>query len=94
MLCGRQPGGTHTTDSGICRATVEKRLDGTHGGINAGRACWVVAGTAGKGNGSCTFARHGKNCRVCDFYKIVRKEEGDNIRPTFFLMKILEEETP
>ncbi len=43
--CGREPGGAHANNLGICSATVETRLDGIHDGRNAGRSCWVVAGT-------------------------------------------------
>ncbi len=92
MLCGREPGGAHAKDLGVCRTALEERLNGTHGGMNGGRACWVVAGTLGKQTVSCTFAVQGMKCRSCDFYKIVKEEEGDNFRPTFFLIKLLEEE--
>ncbi|GBE00072.1 hypothetical protein BMS3Abin07_02118 [bacterium BMS3Abin07] len=37
--CGRQPGGEHEIDLGVCPATVEGRLDGVHDGVTAGRAC-------------------------------------------------------
>jgi len=29
----------------VCPAVVETRLNGVHGGANAGRSCWVVDGT-------------------------------------------------
>ncbi len=74
--CGRQTGGEHVHDLGICPATAEKRLDGTHEGKNAGRACWVVAGTLCKGEVQGSFAQKYKNCEKCDFYQAVRKEEG------------------
>ena len=59
-----------------CPANSEKRLDGIHGGKNAGRACWVVTGTLCKGGISGTFAQKYKDCHECEFYKIVAKEEG------------------
>ena len=40
--CGREPGGSETESLGVCPAAVESRLDGVHGGRNAGRACWIV----------------------------------------------------
>ncbi len=91
MLCGRESGGTHTNDLGLCQAAKDERFNGIHGGINAGRACWVVASTVLKGSNHCTFAKHGNNCGMCDFYKIVRKEEGNKLCPTFFLFKMVEE---
>ncbi len=91
MLCGREPGGTHVNQSGVCPATVDERFDGRHRGINAGRACWVVAGTVSKGVVHCSYAGDGKKCGTCDFYKIVKSEEGDNLHPTICLLGILDE---
>ena len=53
--CGRQRGGRYAEELGMCPASQEVRLDGVHGGMNAGRACWVVAGTLCGGEG----------CRMC-----------------------------
>ena len=47
--CGKGPNGLNGEKTDICTAATEKRLDGVHGGTNAGRACWVVAGTLGRG---------------------------------------------
>lgn len=74
--CGREPGGTHESDLGICPVTVETRLDGQHEGKNAGRSCWVVAGTLCKGELQGTFAQKYKNCETCDFYMQVKLEEA------------------
>ncbi len=73
--CGRQPEGPHVQDMGLCPASTEEALDGTHDGVNAGRACWVVAGTYCKGQVQGAFAQKFKNCEACDFYKLVRSEE-------------------
>ena len=43
--CGRQPGGAKAAELGVCPATVSAVLNGAHGGQNAGRACWVIAGS-------------------------------------------------
>lgn len=74
--CGRHEGGEHVRDLGICPATTEARLNGIHEGENAGRSCWVVAGTLCKGQVQGSFANKYKNCEICDFYQHVRKEEG------------------
>ena len=74
--CGREPGGLRTAEFGVCQATMESRLEGTHGGKAAGRACWIVSGTLCGGRIQGTFARKYGNCEKCDFYKQVRKEEG------------------
>lgn len=76
--CGREPEGSKVQELGVCAAAVEKRLDGVHGGINAGRTCWVVAGTLCGGKVQGTFAEKMGNCRKCDFYQAVWHEEvGD-----------------
>jgi rubrerythrin len=73
--CGRQPGGLHEHDLGRCPVTREKRLDGVHEGVTAGRACWVVAGTLCKSEIQGTFAQEFKKCEACDFYIKVYHEE-------------------
>ena len=42
--CGRQPGGEQAEEQGVCPVTEHRKLHGIHGGVNAGRACWIVAG--------------------------------------------------
>ena len=73
--CGRQLGGKNAREMGICPASMEARLDGTHGGKNAGRTCWVVAGTLCGGEEQGTFAKKFHNCETCEFYEKVKKEE-------------------
>jgi len=43
--------------------------------VNAGRACWLVAGTFCDNVVSGTFAEKIDTCRNCDFYKKVQDEE-------------------
>lgn len=83
--CGREPGGKKVHEFGICPATEEQRLDTIHGGTNAGRACWVVAGTMCKGQVQGTFAQKFSNCQMCNFYTQVKEEEF----PKFQLTAIL-----
>jgi len=82
--CGREPGGLKA-DLGVCPVSIEKGLDGEHGGKNAGRACWVVAGTLCDGEIQGTFAKKIDSCFLCDFYMLVKKEE----RPRFNIPGIL-----
>jgi rubrerythrin len=77
-MCGRQPGGIHEGDCGSCPVTSEKGLDGVHGGIAAGRACWAVAGTMCRGKVQGTFAREIEQCEECDFYQKIRREENSS----------------
>ncbi len=73
--CGREPGGGHMHDLGICPVTTSERLNGMHGGTNAGRACWFIVGTFCNGDLQGTYAKKYKACIYCDFYKIVKEEE-------------------
>jgi hypothetical protein len=57
----------------VCR---EERLDGVHGGLNGGRACWTISHTLCGGDKQGTFGDKFKNCQDCDFYNLVRAEEG------------------
>ena len=74
--CGREPGGHKALAEGVCPAATEAALDGIHGGRNAGRTCWVVAGTMCGGSVQGTFADKYGNCELCDFYRQVCVDEG------------------
>jgi hypothetical protein len=78
--CGRQPGGQKVADLGICPATVHQQLHGAHSGKNAGRSCWVVAGSLCGGKIQGTYAQKLNNCWRCEFMNLVKKEE----EPTAF----------
>ena len=75
--CGRQPGGEQAEEQGVCPVTGHRKLHGIHGGVNAGRACWIVAGTMCGGKVAGTFAKALGNCWKCDFYTSVRSREND-----------------
>lgn len=74
--CERQPGGRNSEEFGVCPAARDESLDGIHEGANAGRACWVVAGTMGEQDGTCPFARESRSCWFCDFFSAVRERES------------------
>ena len=84
--CGRTKGGNREKDLGICPVATEKRLDGVHGGENAGRACWVVAGTLCGEKVQGTFAAKYGQCEKCDFHQVVKKEEGAKYEMSIFLL--------
>ena len=73
--CGRQPGGAKVQDLGICPVTMYAQLQGAHGGRNAGRACWVIAGSLCGGKIQGTYAQKLRNCWHCEFMNLVKKEE-------------------
>ncbi len=89
MKCGRGPGKLLSGKMEICPVAAEKRLNGKHGGRQAGRACWVVAGTFCGGKVQGTFAKKFNACKTCVFYKKVRAEEGDDFQEPFILLKRL-----
>jgi hypothetical protein len=74
--CGRQAGGDKVKELGTCPVSVEHRLHGVHEGDCAGRACWIVAGSYCDGKEQGSFAQKYHNCEICDFYQLVRREEG------------------
>ncbi len=75
MECGRGPGAARGSGLEPCAAARDSRLHGTHGGRNAGRACWVVAGTQCGGVVGGTYASKFRDCRQCPFYAAVKREE-------------------
>ncbi len=90
-MCGRQAGGSHVHDLGVCPVSIESKLDGIHDGRNGGRACWVVAGTYCGGEVQGTFAAKYHNCEKCDFYRLIRLEEGARYTLSIVLLKKLED---
>jgi hypothetical protein len=87
--CGRQPKGERVQELGVCPAAVELKLEKVHGGGNAGRACWVVAGTLCGGKVQGSFARKYGNCEQCEFYQLVQLEEGPGFKHGTMLLKKL-----
>jgi hypothetical protein len=73
--CGRYPGGPRSAELGVCPVTVHQDLHGAHGGNNAGRACWVIAGSLCGGTIQGTYAQKLTNCWRCDFFNAVKQEE-------------------
>jgi hypothetical protein len=92
MKCGREPDGKNAGKDGVCPVALEERLDGVHGGVNAGRACWVVAGSLCGGKPRGTFAQKYLDCKKCSFYLKVREEESPLFEYSFLLLKKLEDE--
>jgi hypothetical protein len=75
MHCERQPGGRKEKELGTCPVTIAEELDGAHGGIGAGRACWAVVGSFCGGKIQGPYAAKLKDCSKCDFMALVKKEE-------------------
>jgi hypothetical protein len=77
--CGRQPGGDHEKD-GICPTAFMTVYEGINGGKNAGRVCWMIAGTRCESRLQGTFAQKVLSCTECDFYRAVMDEEGEDLK--------------
>ena len=76
MQCGREPGGKKVAMLGVCPAAADSIFHGFNEGNNAGRICWLVAGTFCNEKVQGTFAEKQSSCKDCDFYKQVHAEEG------------------
>lgn len=87
--CGRQPGAEKVAEFGVCPATEEKSLDGIHRGDNAGRACWIIAGTFCDGEVQGTHAAKHDNCDKCEFFKLVMTEENTNLQEATTLLEAM-----
>lgn len=74
--CGRQNGGSKVREFGICPVATDSSHQGKNGGLNSGRYCWKVAGTLCGGKVQGSFAAKVANCLACDFFQLVRQEEG------------------
>jgi hypothetical protein len=89
MGCGREPGGKNVKKLGTCPAATDERLNELHGGKNAGRACWVLAGTFCEGKVQGTFAQKYQNCTQCEFFREVKIEEGSDYKTSLTILKKL-----
>ncbi len=63
-----------------CPAFNDRSADGLNHGKNAGRICWAVGGTLCGGVVQGEFAHKMTTCMACDFYSLVRREEGVNMK--------------
>ena len=88
--CGREPGGENASAIGVCPASTNTKLDGVHDGKNAGRTCWVIAGTMCNGEVQGIFAQKYNDCRICDFYQKVKEEEGKDFLITVDLIRMID----
>ena len=89
LNCGREDGGNKVKELGVCPASTENKLNNIHNGNNAGRACWVVAGTYCGGEAQGAFVQKVSKCGNCDFYKQVFKEEVGTYKLPMELLKIM-----
>jgi len=75
-MCGFEIGGDHQDSQGVCPVAIAKKLDGINSGVNGGRFCWNVEGAFCQPNTQCTKAEKLKTCESCNFFNLVKQEEG------------------
>jgi len=73
--CGRQPGGQHVSDLGVCPAATFTEAEGINRGQSGGRICWAIAGTFCGGRVQGSMANKLGDCLRCEFYTKVASEE-------------------
>ncbi len=83
--CGREPGGSKSSELGVCIAANNTKLSNVNSGKNGGRACWALAGTLCGGALQGTYAEKEGNCMACEFYSVVRDEEQPMVRTSEIL---------
>ena len=74
--CGREQEGDKVSELGVCPAAEDIECEGLNSGNYGGRICWAVAGTFCGGKLQGMFAQKLHNCMGCDFFKIVKEEQG------------------
>lgn len=80
MNCGREIGGVRVKNLGHCPAMTYTAFHGTNGGFRSGRYCWYVAGSFHKDPPECSHVSKVGDCLDCDFFNLVKKEEGDSFQ--------------
>jgi hypothetical protein len=87
--CGRGMDEPEKHKEGVCPVAKETRLDGLHGGTNAGRACWVIAGTSCDNDFQGSFSQKVFDCLECNFYQIVMREEHSDFHHPGSILEML-----
>ena len=72
-----------------CPVCKESKLNGVHGGVNGGRACWTISHTKCEGTTQGTFGNKFVNCMECDFYNLVKAEEESSFQLSATIMSKL-----
>ena len=76
--CERQPGGKKEKEICTCPAGEGYAMyNEENNGIFCGRCCWKIAGTLCTDEAQEAYAKKIDYCRNCDFYKMVKEEEGE-----------------
>lgn len=74
--CGREPLGNKVIELGVCPAATTVSFHKANHGRNAGRACWCVPRTLCGSKSQVSAADRLTLCKSCDFFELVKQEEG------------------
>jgi hypothetical protein len=88
--CGREPGGRHAAEKGVCPAATFAAADGYLGGTNGGCACAFITGTFCEEVLQGTYRDKSKDCWDCDFYRALRREHGAAFSVPGFALHLIE----
>jgi hypothetical protein len=80
MLCGRELSGDAVKQFGVCPVVKYSGYNRVNGGYNGGRYCWRLVGTF-IDEVCCPKALELGDCKKCEFYQIVKHEEGESFTP-------------
>ena len=75
--CGREEGGSKVQELGVCKASTDSNYEGRNSGKNGGRYCWHVKASLCGGRVQGNYLEKAQQCIQCEFYKIVKEEEGE-----------------
>lgn len=87
--CGRESGGAKVAELGVCPAATSTKTNGINKGKNGGRACWAITGTLCGGHVQGSYAIKLGNCMKCEFYSMVKSEEGAGCASSKDILKLL-----
>ena len=76
MRCGREPGGAHAAELGVCPVTTKVSANGLNGGFNGGRVCWVIEDNCCQCVLEKTGTHKNSSCIRCEFHIRIKSEEG------------------
>lgn len=79
MKCSMTGEGIRGRFRDVCPARLETRLDGIHGGMNGGRACWTVSNTLCGSLRQAPAAQCIWKCADCRFFRQVHDEEPRDV---------------
>ncbi len=87
--CGRQPGGENVEELGLCAAATNSIMEGVHDGEKGGRVCWIMVGTQCGQDAAASPDKRKRACMSCDFYNMVKQQEGANLRQAEELLNLI-----